>query len=64
LTPEEREVLRDFDAYAWGSLDVSCEQVASQMHDLTPEGLERVGAVLQERARVSQERQRSYEEIL
>jgi hypothetical protein len=35
LTAEEREIVRDFDAYAWGSLDVSLEQVLSQLQALT-----------------------------
>lgn len=64
LTPQEREILRDFDAYAWGSLDVSHAQLRSQVHDLTPEGVERVGAVLMQRVRTSQARQREYARII
>ncbi len=61
LTPEERELLRDFDAYAWGSFDVSGEDVLRRGTERTPEGLARVGAVLMERVRASRERQRRHE---
>jgi hypothetical protein len=43
LTPGVREILRDFDAYAWGSLDVSLEQALGRLHELTPEEPVRVG---------------------
>jgi hypothetical protein len=64
LTPEEQGMLRDLYAYAAGSLDVSHAQLRSQMYDLTPEGMERIGTVLRQRVRASQARQRRYERII
>jgi hypothetical protein len=63
LTAEEREIVRDFDAYAWGSLDVSLEQLLSKLHELTPEGRKRVGAAIGERVRATQGRERNLEQL-
>jgi glyoxylase-like metal-dependent hydrolase (beta-lactamase superfamily II) len=61
LSPREREILRDFDAYCWGSHDVSREDVRARMHELTPEGWARVEAVMMKRLGESMARQRAAE---
>lgn len=55
--------MRDFDA--WGSLDVSSEQLLSQLHEPTPQGRAHVGIVIGEMViRASQSRQRMHERNL
>jgi hypothetical protein len=61
LSPKEREILRDIDAYSWGSHDVSREDVLARMHELTPEGWSRVEAVMMKRLGESMARQRAAE---
>jgi hypothetical protein len=61
LSPEGREILRDIDAYSWGSHDVSREDVLAHMHELTPEGWAGVEAVMMKRLGESMARQRAAE---
>jgi hypothetical protein len=64
LTPEELEAARDIDAYCWGSLDVSNEDVSSRVRELTPEGWARVQAVVQRRLEESRARERRHRRTL
>jgi hypothetical protein len=64
LTPEEQEAARDIDAYCWGSLDVSNEDVLSRLHELTPEGWGRVQAMMARRVEESRERERRHRRTL
>jgi hypothetical protein len=50
LSPEEREILRDFDAYSCGSHDVAREDVLARLQELTPEGWARIEAVMMKRS--------------
>lgn len=61
LTPAEREILRDLDAYAWGSLDVREQDVRDRFAELASDERERVAAVLARRVEASRARQRAYE---
>jgi sugar phosphate isomerase/epimerase len=61
LTSHEREILRDVEAYTWGSLDVSWEDVRARLHELTPEEWNRIEAVMMRRAGESMARQRAAE---
>ena len=61
LSPEEREILRDFDAYSWGSHDVAREDVLARLQELTPEGWARIEAVMMKRLGESMARQRAAE---
>jgi hypothetical protein len=61
LTSHEREILRDVEAYTWGSLDVSWEDVRARLHELTPEEWNRIEAVMIRRLGESMARQRRYE---
>jgi hypothetical protein len=58
LTAEEREVLRDFEAWCWSSQDVSEEEVRSHQEAMTSEAWERIQPVMQARVEASRERQR------
>ncbi len=59
LTPHEREILRDVEAYTWGSLDVSWEDMRARLHELTPEEWNRIEAVMTRRVGESMARQRA-----
>jgi hypothetical protein len=61
LSPKEREILRDIDAYSWGSHDVSREVVLARLQELTPEGWARVESVMMKRLGESMARQRAAE---
>ncbi len=61
LTTEERKVVRDLEERAWGALDAS-EELRGRVDELTPQGWERVKAVIQARVEVARERQRAIEE--
>ncbi len=63
LTTEECKLVRDLEERAWGSLDVSVsEELLARVDDLTPQGWERVKAVILARVEVARERQRAIEE--
>ncbi len=61
LSPEGREILRDIDAYSWGSHDVSREAALARLQELTPEGWARVEGVMMKRLGESMARQRAAE---
>ena len=54
LTTEERAALRDFEAWCWGSQDVSYEDVRSHQEAMTPQAWERIQPVMQARVEASQ----------
>ncbi len=62
LTTEEREALRDLEARAWGSQDVSEEELQSRLDALTPRQWKRVGAASLARMEASRKRQLALEE--
>jgi hypothetical protein len=54
--------VRDLEAHAWGSLDVSEDVARARLEALTPEGWKRVESVMLSRVEASRERQRAAEE--
>jgi hypothetical protein len=63
LTSAERELARDWDACAWGSLDVSPEDVLARASTLAPESWARIERLVMARLETSHERQRMCELI-
>jgi hypothetical protein len=53
LTPAERELARDWDACAWGSLDVSREDVLARASTLAPESWARFERLVMARLETS-----------
>ena len=53
--------MRDLEERAWGAHDVS-EELLARVDDLTPQGWERVKAVILARVEIARERQRTIEE--
>jgi hypothetical protein len=62
LTLEERSMLRDFEAWCWGSQDVSEEDLRSHQETMTPQAWARIQPVMQVRLEASRERQRAAQE--
>ena len=61
LTLGVREAARDADALAWGSLDVTREDVLSRVRALTPEEGIQLDGVLTGRVEASRVRERRHE---
>ena len=61
LTPQEREILRDWEAYSWGSPDVTHDHALAHLLELTPEEWSRVERVMMKRVGESMARQREAE---
>jgi hypothetical protein len=61
LPPEVREAARDVEAYCWGSLDVSREDVLAHFRALAPEAVAQLQGVMKEQVKASRVRQRRCE---